>query len=40
MIEITWLGHATVQFRLESGELVDFPRTEVWPLEIGKPVEW
>ena len=22
MIEITWLGHATVQFRLESGEVI------------------
>jgi L-ascorbate metabolism protein UlaG (beta-lactamase superfamily) len=21
-------------------ELKDFPRTEVWPLEIGKPVKW
>jgi hypothetical protein len=21
-------------------ELEDFPRTEVWPIEIGKPVKW
>jgi L-ascorbate metabolism protein UlaG (beta-lactamase superfamily) len=21
-------------------ELKDFPRTEVWPLEIGKPARW
>jgi L-ascorbate metabolism protein UlaG (beta-lactamase superfamily) len=23
-----------------ANELKDFPRTEVWPLEIGKPAKW
>jgi L-ascorbate metabolism protein UlaG (beta-lactamase superfamily) len=23
-----------------ASDLQDFPRTQVWPLEIGKPVQW
>jgi hypothetical protein len=39
LIEITWLGLTGSPSEL-TRELAEFPRTEVWPLEIGKPVQW